>query len=157
MTGFTAAATKSQSFFWVGPRLLISTLNFHHWLGEHPTSEECQIFVQNGVLLGVETEISSKVLGHHSPKVRLMNYSVKDDLGLFALDGQYPDQQDFIPSSTLIERDEICQHGLSSSTKAACIGFSDRMNQIDAQMIVQSAASELGRQVPQAPGPVSRF
>ena len=151
----THPSGKSQSGFWVSPRLLISTLHFHSWIGEHPTKAECEMFLVGGTQFQVENEISATVLGPYSPTVSLVRYNVECDLGIFKLQDGLPDREEFVDYRYIIERDEIYQQGLSPGTKAACVGFSAEIAENDGKMIIQQAAYELNRQAPQPPPPVS--
>ena len=156
MSGSYASA-KRQSCIWVGPRLLISTLHFHPWVGEYPTVSECEIFKNAGTLFHVENEISMMLLGPYSVTVRLVSFSVDNDIGIFKLHDTFPDRPDYINYNCLIERDEVHQQGIRPGTKAACVGFSAAIPEKEASMIIQGATYELFRQVPHAPFPVSFY
>lgn len=156
MTGFFNNAS-AQSCFWVGPRLLLSTLHFNKWTHTDPTTYECDGFLQNAIPLHVETEISTKLLGKLSPTVRLISFSVENDIGLFKLDDTFPDRQDYIDYHWLIERDELVQQDIAPRTKATCVGFSSEIAEAEAIDIGREVMQDLNRQIPQAAVSVSFF
>lgn len=139
----------SQSGFWVGPRLFVSTLHFHTWIGPRASLGECEQFRQSGVTFPVESEISRQLITEYSPRAQLVAFDIDNDLGLFKLQDQYPDQKDFVEISWILERDEAYDNQLPVASKAACCGYSAAVSETDSKHIQDQAAHHLS-QVPVA-------
>lgn len=135
----------TQSGFWVGPRLFVSTLHFHTWIGPGASFNECEQFRQSGVAFPVESEISRKLITESSPRAQLVAFDIDNDLGLFKLQGQYPDQEDFVDISWILERDEAFINHLPVASKAACCGYSDAVSEEDSKHIQDQAAHHLSK------------
>ena len=143
---------KSQSGFWVGPRLILSTLHFHNWMGAFATNGEVEMFRQQGVSFAVENEVSQEIVGEFSPRVQLVAFDTDNDIGLFKLQDQYPNQTNYIDYNWLLDRDELCQLNIPHSVKAACIGYSGKLSDEDARIVENEAAKQLGKALSQSVG-----
>jgi hypothetical protein len=75
----------------------------------------------------------------------LVAFDIDNDLGLFKLQGQYPDQQDFVEISWILERDEAYNNQLPVASKAACCGYSAAVSEEDSKHIQQQAAHHLSK------------
>jgi hypothetical protein len=155
--GFMGGPGKSQSCMWVGPRLLLSTLHLFNWPAIHPTIEDCENVRKHKIAFSVEIEVSAKILCEYSPRVLLVAFNVDHDLGIFKLQDEYPDRQDFIDVNWLMERDEAYHQGVAPESKAACIGFSSHVPENEAKLIKEQAAYKLSQHMPSAYHPVSCY
>lgn len=135
----------TQSGFWFGPRLFISTLHFHNWTGPFASFNECEQFKQSGVAFAVESGISRHVLTKYSPHAQLVAFDIDNDLGIFRLQNQCPDQKDFVDISWLLERDEAYNNQLPVHSKAACCGFSASVSEQASREIQSQAAHHLSK------------
>lgn len=142
-TGVMANGATSQSGFWVGPRLFLSTLHFHTWIGMFASFNECEQFRQAGVVFPVATEISRKVLNEYSPRVQLIAFDIGNDVGLFRLQNHFPDQENFIDISWLLEWDDARKNQLQQGSSAACCGFSAAVGEDESKQIQDQAAHYL--------------
>jgi hypothetical protein len=144
-TGVMANGAKSQSGFWVGPRVFLSTLHFHDWIGTFASLGECELFKQAGVVFSVESEISRQVLTQYSPHVQLIAFNIDNDMGLFRLQDHYPDQSNFIDINWLLERDDAFSNQLPVESKAACCGYSAAVSAEESREIQDQAAHHLSK------------
>ena len=65
----------------------------------------------------VEGEISRHVLTKYSPHAQLVAFDINNDLGIFRLQNQYPDQKDFVDINWLLEREEAYHNQLPVEEK----------------------------------------
>ena len=135
----------TQSGFWVGPRLFVSTLQFHSWIGPRASIEECELIRQIGIAFPVESEISRELLTEYSPRAQLVAFDIDNDLGLFKLQDQYPDQKDFVDISWILERDEAYNSQWPVASKAACCGYSAAVSEKDSKHVQEQAAHHLSK------------
>ncbi|KAL9605695.1 MAG: hypothetical protein Q9179_001115 [Wetmoreana sp. 5 TL-2023] len=138
-----ARGKMQQTAMWVGPRLLLSALQFQEWVTPVPSDAELDVWVNNHVLFSVESEICSQSLSEFSPKVRLVAHSGPDDLGLFRLQDDYPPRREWIDVEWLWDRDQLYQQNPTKGTKVACIGYSSRIDGDDAKAVGNIAAISL--------------
>ncbi|KAL9099348.1 MAG: hypothetical protein Q9163_005139 [Psora crenata] len=148
----SAANNMCQTAIWIGPRLLLSTLHFHHWIQGLPSNEECDLVRKSGRTFDVESEIASQVLSSvHSPKVVLLDFSVEDDIGIFKLPDRYPPRSEWVDPDWLTERDELYNNqNLGPGRKVACVGYSGKINDEDKTKIKNEAAIQLRKNLPQS-------
>ena len=144
-TGVMVNQTMTQSGFWVGPRLFMSTLHFHSWIGKYASFNECEEFRQIGVAFPVETEISRQVVDAYSPCVQLIAFDINNDVGLFRLQDRYPDQPNFVDVNWLLERDDAYSRQLPVGCKAACCGYSTTVSEDDSRKVQDQAAHVLSK------------
>lgn len=142
-TAVMANGAISQSGFWVGPRVFLSTLHFNKWAGSFASSAECEQFKQAGTTFPVESEISKTILTQYSPHVQLIAFSIENDMGLFKLQDHYPDQSNYVDLSWLLERDDAFSNKLLVGSKAGCCGYSALVSDKDSQEIQDQAAHHL--------------
>ena len=135
----------SQSGFWFGPRLFISTLHLQNWNGPFASFDECEKLRQSGAAFAVEGEISRHVLTKYSPHAQLVAFDINNDLGIFRLQNQYPDQKDFVDINWLLEREEAYHNQLPVHSKAACCGFSASVSEQASREIQSQAAHHLSK------------
>lgn len=140
-----ASPTKTQPGFWVGPRLFLSTLHFHNWIGEFASINECEQFRQTDVSFTVESEISQTILSEYSPRVQLIAFNVDNDVGLFKLQDKYADQKNFVNIDWIMERDDVYSHQLPTGAKAACCGFSGAISEFQSKQVQDQAAHHLSQ------------
>jgi hypothetical protein len=112
-----------QSGLWISPRVFVSTLHFHHWIQGTPSTEKCELIHKSGQLFVVGSETCSQIISQFSSKVQLIDFSTKDDLGVFKLQDQYPLQIDHVNPDWLLDRDELYKRDLKPGRKVACIGY----------------------------------
>ena len=155
--GVMRSNLMTQTCFWIGPRLLMSTLHFHDWIQGYPSSEECQLIIKSGRTFDVENEISAQTLSQYSLKVRLLAYSADDDIGFFGLLEEYPSRTEFVDPGWLMERDVVYNQDLSTGRAVACVGYSSRVHQDDARRIKEEAARQLQTSLQQVVTSVSLF
>lgn len=144
-TGVMAHRGTTQSGFWVGPRLFVSTLHFHTWSGPCASLNECEQFRQSEIAFPVENEISRQLITKYSPRVQLVAFDIDNDLALFKLQGQYPDKKDFVDISWILERDEAYNNQLPVASKAACCGYSGAVSEEASKQIQNQAAHHLSK------------
>ena len=125
----------TQSGFWVGPRLFVSTLHFHTWIGPRASFNECEQCRKSGAAFPVESEISRQLITESSPGAQLVAFDIDNDLALFKLQDQYPDQKDFVDISWILKRDEACNNQLPVESKAACCGYNAAVSEEDSKHI----------------------
>ena len=144
-----AGPQMSQSAVWVGPRLLLSTLHISSWFNgpDKPTTQELEAIRTQGYEFRVENEISSQLLSDSSVKVRLCDFSIADDIGLFKLTENFPSRNEWVSPSFLIERDELHFRYITSQRPVACVGYNGRVNDNDVQLIKDAVVSQLQGQV----------
>lgn len=122
------STTGAQSGFWVGPRLILSTLHIKEWKGKIASYEECEALRKSGEWIYVESEITSKVIDmQHSPVVQLIEYDVEADIGLFRLMDQYPPAHDWVRTSWMWERKEMHEFKTPDREWIACVGYNGRL------------------------------
>lgn len=97
----------------------------------------------------MESEISSQILSDLSPKVQLIEFSAKDNVGIFRLQGQYPDRAEWVDPMWLMERDEVCGRGLGAGRSVACVAYHEKISEDDSQLIKDVAAVQLLNQLQQ--------
>lgn len=141
--------SKNQSGFWIGPRLILSTLHFHNWIDEFPSVNECDQFRQSGISFAVESEITNIILNEYSPRVQLVAFDVDNDVGLFKLQDRFADQKNYVDINWIMEGDDAYSSQLQIGTKAACCGFNGSVSELHSRMIQDQAAQYLS-QVPLA-------
>lgn len=138
-----SSSHRTQSALWVGPRLLLSSLNLHPRISGLPTNEEVRRYCGHGLKFAVESEISSQLLSAaHSPQVYLVAFSAQDDLGIFRLVDEYPDREDWVNPYWLIERDD-CAGDVGGGRMVACVGYSDRISDTDRNRVKAEATLQL--------------
>ena len=145
-----SSAHMTQTAVWIGPRLLLSTLHFHHWVQGLPSNEECELFRKSGQTFDVETESCSQVLSTHSPKVQLLEFSAEDDIGIFKLQDCYPPRSDWVSPNWLMERDDAYRHDLKAGRKVGCVAYNGNIYEGDARRIKDEAAIQLQKTLPQS-------
>ena len=138
-----SSANMTQTAIWIGPRLLLSTLHFHHWIQGLPSNEECELVRKTGQTFDVETEIRSEILSVHSPKVQLLEFSAENDIGIFKLQDRYPPRSDWASPDWLMERDDAFRQDLSAGQKVACVAYNGKISEGDARRIKDEAAIQL--------------
>ena len=144
-----SSPSKMQSGFWIGPRMLLSTLHFENWNQDFPTVNECEQFRQNRISIAVETEITNSILSKYSPRVHLIAFDVDNDVGLFQLQDGFPDQPHHVNVDWIMDGDNAWQSQLPTGTKAACCGFNGSISELHSKMVQDQAAHHLS-QVPLA-------
>ena len=144
-----SSAHMSQTAIWVGPRLLLSTLHLHHWVQGLPSNEECDLVRKSGQTFDVESEICSQVLSVHSPKVQLLEFSVKDDIAIFKLQDCYPPTSDWVNPDWLMERDDAYKQDLNAGRKVACVAYNGKISEGDERKIKDEVASQLQKKLQQ--------
>ena len=138
----------TQTAIWIGPRLLLSTLHLYQWVQGLPSDEECELVRKKGLTFDVESEICSQVLSLHSPKVQLVEFSAKDDIGIFKLQENYPPRSEWVNIEWLMDRDEAYKLELKAGCKVACVAFNSKMTGEDRRNIKDEAARQLHQKAP---------
>ena len=133
----------TQSGVWVGPRHFISTLHLHIWIGGegHPSDSELEVMRSSGAIFEMETEICSNVMTEHSPKLKILTWSIPDDLGVFELDAKYPARTEWIDIDLLMERDELNVFG--PNHRVACIGSSGKLTEGESAVVKNVVIGEM--------------
>ena len=147
----------TQTAFWIGPRLLVSTLHMHSWVQGKPSDVECEFVREQGELYNVETETSSQLLSEESPKVQLIKYSTAHDLGIFRLHEQHPPRKEWIEIEWLMEGDEAHKQNLVAGQTVACIVFNGEMSPNDESAVKAAAFDYLKHNFPAIASQVSGF
>ena len=148
---------KTQTAFWIGPRLLVSTLHMHSWIQGKPSDDECELIRKKGIFYNVETEISSQLLSEVSPKVQLIDYSTVHDLGIFRLHEQHPPRKEWIEVEWLMEGDEAYKRNLIAGQTVACIVFNGKIYPNDESAIKTAGFDYLKHNFPAIASQVSRL
>jgi len=152
-----SSAHMTQTAIWIGPRLLLSTLHFHHWVQGLPSNEECDLVRKTGQTFDVETEICSQFLSVHLPKVQLLEFSVEDDIGIFKLQDRYPPRSDWVNPDWLMERDDAYRQDLNAGRKVACVVYNGKISEGDTRKIKDEAAIQLQKNLQQFAFSVSLY
>jgi len=152
-----SSAHMTQTAIWIGPRLLLSTLHFHHWVQGLPSNEECDLVRKTGQTFDVETEICSQFLSVHSPKVQLLEFSAEDDIGIFKLQDRYPPRSDWVNPDWLMERDDAYRQDLNAGRKVACVVYNGKISEGDTRKIKDEAAIQLQKNLQQFAFSVSLY
>jgi hypothetical protein len=139
----------TQTAIWVGPRLLLSTLHFRHWIRDQPSHEECELVRKMGETFNVESEICSQVLSEFSPKVQLVEFSAEHDLGLYKLQDHYPSRTEYLDPNWLMECDEAYRANLEDGRNVACVVYSSKISHEDVTEVMKQAAIQLQRTLSQ--------
>ncbi|KAI4271706.1 MAG: hypothetical protein L6R38_006806, partial [Xanthoria sp. 2 TBL-2021] len=123
-TAVMSSKYMTQSALKVGHRVILSTLNFHHWLSDTPSAGEVQMVCDKFETFHVESDVDSTPPSSRSVKAGLVAYSIEDDLGIFKLLNHFEPHQHSVPLDRLLEREgpdwkEILQPG----REVACIAY----------------------------------
>jgi hypothetical protein len=152
-----SSKVTTQTAIWVGPRLLLSTLHFRHWIQDQPSNEECELVRKMGETFNVESEICSQVLSEFSPKVQLVKFSAEHDIGLYKLQDHYPSRTEYLDPNWLMECDEAYRANLEDGRNVACVGYSSKISHEDATEVMEQAAIQLQRTLSQFTTQVSLY
>ena len=144
-----SSSVMTQSAIWVGPRLLLSALHFRQWIQDKPSYEECLLVQETGEKFIVESEISSQVLSEFSPKVELFGFNAEHNIGIYRLLDEYPARTEYLDPDWLIEGKEIGGAYLEGRN-VACVGYNSKISPEDAIDVVEQAAIQLERTLPQS-------
>lgn len=144
-----SSKVMAQTAIWVGPRLLLSTLQFRHWIQDQPSHEECELVRKIGETFNVESEICSQVLSEFSPKVQLVEFSAEHDIGLYKLQDHFPSRTEYLNPDWLMECDEAYSANLEDGRSIACVGYNSKISHEDATEVIKQAAIQLQRTLPQ--------
>jgi hypothetical protein len=99
-------------------------------------------------MFNVESGISAQLLSPYSPKVKLVEFSAKDDIGIFKLLDEYEPRTDYIDLGWITESDDIYSMNLSAGRKVACTGYSGKIRDEDVMLVKQEAALQLTKSLP---------
>ena len=110
---------------------------------ETPSDEERELVRKNGLTFDVESEVCSQVLSLHSPKVQLLEFSAKDDIGIYELQDNYPSRSTWMNLEWLIERDDVYRLDLKARRKVACVAYNGKVTEEDTRDIRDEAARQL--------------
>lgn len=147
----------TQTAIWVGPRLLLSTLHFRHWIQDQPSHEECELVRKMGETFNVESEICSQVLSEFSPKVQLVEFSAEHDIGLYKLQDHYSSRTEYLDPNWLMELDEVYRVNLEDGRNIACVGYNSKISPEDATEVMKQAAIQLQRTLSQSTTKVNLY
>lgn len=150
-----SSKVMTQSAIWIGPRLLLSTLRFRHWIKGQPTHEGCDLVRKTNETFSVESEICSLVLSEFSPKVQLIEYSAEHGIGIYRLQDHYSSRTEYGDPDWLVECDEDFNANLENGQNAACVGYNDKISPEDSQEVMKQAAIRLQIIMPQLATQVS--
>ena len=120
--GTMSSRLLRQFGFWVSSRVFVSTLDFHEWRRGVPTDVELMAYRDDGDEFPVETEISAQILGEYSPKVRLVEFDISNNVGIFLLGAQYPPMKHFVDPDWIVERDDLSTAVIGPGQIVACAG-----------------------------------
>ena len=123
-TAVMSSKYMTQSALKVGDSIILSTLNFHHWLSDTPSAAEVQIICDRYEIFYIDSEVDPSPPSSRSAQAILVAYSIDDDLGIFKLLDPSKPHEHSVPLDWLMEREgPNWKQILSPGRRVGCIAY----------------------------------
>ncbi|KAL8995128.1 MAG: hypothetical protein Q9169_005071 [Polycauliona sp. 2 TL-2023] len=138
-TAMVSSKYMTQSALRVGERILLSTLDFHHWLSDTPSADEVQLFCDTYQLFRIEDKVEvNPPSDGQSVNATLVAYSIDNDLGIFRMQDPHETHEHSIPIDWLLEREApIWNNILQPARRVGCIAYNARTEDRFAEEVQQ--------------------
>ncbi|KAL8884202.1 MAG: hypothetical protein Q9215_007695 [Flavoplaca cf. flavocitrina] len=123
-TAVMSSKYMTQSALKVGDSIILSTLNFHHWLSDTPSAAEVQVICDRYEIFYIDSEVDPSPPSSRSAQAILVAYSIDDDLGIFKLLNPSKPHEHSVPLDWLMEREgPNWKQILSPGRRVGCIAY----------------------------------
>lgn len=123
-TALMSSKYMTQSALKVGRSIILSTLNFHHWLSDTPSAAEVQMICDRYETFYIDSEVDPSPPSSRSAQAVLVAYSIDNDLGIFKLLDPSKPHETSVPLDWLMEREgPNWKQILSPGRRVGCIAY----------------------------------